>query len=112
MEWLVKILLSSIAVLASAYIIPGVEVESFTIAIVVAVVISILNMFFKPIFILLTLPITVLTLGLFLLLVNSFLVLIAANLIDGFRVSGFFSALFFSFALSILQTIFNKVEEK
>ena len=111
MNFLVKLILSSIAVTLSAYLIPGVTVDSFMTAAVVAVAISILNLFFKPIFIVLTLPVTVFTFGLFLLAINAFMIMIASSFISGFYVSGFWSALFFSFVLTFLQSLFNKTEE-
>jgi len=110
MNWLIKIMLSSVAVLFSAYLLPGVYVDSFFTAIVVALVLSIVNTFFRPLFILLTLPVTIFTFGLFLLAVNAFMIMLAGNLVDGFRVSGFWSALFFSFVLSFLQSTFNNTE--
>jgi putative membrane protein len=110
MNWIIKVLLSSIAVLLSAYLIPGMHVDSFYTAIVVALVLSVINLFFKPLFIILTLPLTVLTFGLFLLAINSFMVMLAGSFVDGFYVSGFWSALFFSFVLSFLQSVFNNAD--
>ncbi|MCK5782386.1 MAG: phage holin family protein [Flavobacteriales bacterium] len=111
MSWLVKVLLSSLAVVVAAYLIPGVEVDSFMIAIIVAIVISIMNSFFRPLFVILTLPVTILTFGLFLLAVNAFMIMISSSIVDGFHVSGFWSALFFSFVLTFLQSMFNQTEE-
>ena len=110
MNWLIKVMLSSVAVLLSAYIIPGIHVETFFTAVVVALVLSVINLFFRPLFIILTLPLTVLSFGLFLLAINSFMIMLAGNFVDGFEVSGFWSALFFSFILSFLQSVFNNTD--
>ncbi|MEN8136808.1 MAG: phage holin family protein [Bacteroidota bacterium] len=111
MNWLVKVILSSVAVLVSAYLIPGVEVDSFSTALVVAIVLSVINVFIRPIFVFLTIPISVITFGLFLLAINAFMIMLVGKLVDDFYVSGFWAALFFSFVLSLLQSIFNQTEE-
>ncbi len=111
MNWLIKVILSSVAILISAYLIPGINVDTFFTAIVVAIVLSIINLFFRPLFILLTLPVTILTFGLFLIAINAFMIMLAGNLVSGFEVTGFWSALFFSFILSFLQSMFNQTEE-
>lgn len=111
MNWLVKVILSATAVLFSSYLIPGVGIDSFYTAIVVALVLSIINLVFRPLFILLTLPVTILTFGLFLFAVNAFMIMLASSFVDGFHVSGFFTALIFSFILSLLQSIFGLTDE-
>ncbi|MBI4053984.1 MAG: phage holin family protein [Candidatus Doudnabacteria bacterium] len=100
MKILLKILLSALAVLVASYVLPGVRVESFTVALVVAVVLGLLNALVKPVLVVLTLPVTVVTLGLFLLVINAALVLIADRLVGGFSVSGFWWALVFSLVVS------------
>ena len=70
MNFLVKILLSSVAVIVASYLIPGIEVESFLAAVIIAVVLSLLNVTLKPLLIILTIPLTVVSLGLFLLVIN------------------------------------------
>jgi putative membrane protein len=102
-------LLTAIAVVLLAKLLPGVAVEGFTSAIVVAIVIGLLNVFVKPILVILTLPITVVTLGLFLLVINAGIILLADNFIDGFTVTGFWVALLFSLLLSFLQSILFSV---
>ena len=101
-----RILLSSLAVAIAAYLMPGVHVESVGIALVVAIVLGLLNAFVKPILILLTLPITVFTLGFFLLVLNALMVMLASRWVDGFYVSGFWSALFFSLLLSFIIKLY------
>lgn len=111
MNWLVKVILSAVAVLMSAYLIPGIYVDTFFTAVVVALVLSLINLVFRPLFILLTLPITIVTFGLFLIAINGFMIMLAGSFVDGFHVSGFWSALIFSFVLSFLQSVFSKTEE-
>jgi len=105
MNLLFRILLTAIAVLVLANFLPGVHVDSFTISIIVAAVLAFLNAILKPILIILTLPITIVTLGLFLLVINACIVLLADKFIDGFTVSSFWTALLFSILLSFLQSI-------
>jgi putative membrane protein len=112
MKFIVQIIISTLAVLVSAYIIPGIEVTSFFTAVVVAAVMAFLNTFLKPILIFFTIPFTLVTLGLFLLVINAAIVILTSKLIDGFLVSGFWSALFFSIVLSIVTSIFNKMAKK
>ena len=102
---LVEILLSAIAVVVLANILPGIYVSGFLTAIVVAAVLILLNLFVKPLLIIFTLPVTIVTFGLFLLVINALIILICDALISGFRVSGFWYALLFSILLSIFQSI-------
>ena len=105
MKLIIRLLLTAIVVVVLAKFLPGVEVAGFAGAIVVAVVLGLLNLILKPILVLLTLPITIVTLGLFLLVINALIILLASELLDGFAVSGFWTALLFSLLLSILQSI-------
>ncbi len=105
MNLIIRILLTAVAVVILAYILPGVDVSGFGSAIIVAVVLSLLNIFIKPILVILTLPITVITLGLFLLVINALIILIANSFINGFTVDGFWIALLFSLLLTLLQSI-------
>ncbi len=106
MNYVLRLLLSALAVVLLAKILPGVEVSSYWIALLVALVLSVLNLLVKPLLILLTLPVTILTLGLFLLIVNAIIILLADALVDGFEVQGLWWALLFSLLLSLLQSIF------
>ena len=90
-----------------AYILPGVHVANFTSAIVLALVLGIINAILKPILLILTLPITILTLGLFALVLNALLILLAASVVPGFSVDGFIWALVFGLVLSIANTVVN-----
>ncbi len=105
MKLILRILLSALAVVILAKILPGISVDTYTTAIIVAIVLSILNFIVKPILVILTLPITILTLGLFLLIINAIIILLADNLISGFAVSNIWWALLFSLLLSFLQSI-------
>jgi len=106
MKLILRILLSALAVVILAKILPGIGVDSYTTAIIVAIVLSLLNFIVKPILVLLTLPVTILTFGLFLLIINALIILIADSLIDGFQVQSIWWALLFSLLLSFLQSIF------
>lgn len=115
MKFLMKIVVSGFAVVISSYLLPGVTIDSFLTALVVAFLIALLNVFLKPVLILLTIPITVFTLGLFLLVINAIIILIVSNLTNGFYVDGLWWALLFSIILSIVMSIlesFNKPFEK
>lgn len=105
MRLIIRILLSALAVVILAKVLPGVGVDSYMTAIIVAVVLSLLNFIVRPILIILTLPITILTLGLFLLIINAIVILLTDNLIDGFAVDNIWWALLFSLLLSFLQAI-------
>lgn len=105
MKLILKLLITAVIVVLLAHFLPGVAVTGFTAAIIVAVVLAILNAILKPILVILTIPITILTLGLFLLVINAFIILLADKFIDGFGVNGFWTALLFSILLSISQSI-------
>ena len=112
MNFIVRLLLTAAAVLITSYVLPGVEVESFLYAILVAAVLGLLNTIVKPILIVLTIPITVVTLGIFLLFINAFIILIADYLLDGFSVENIWWALLFSLILSILNSILKPKKDK
>ncbi|KAB7529287.1 phage holin family protein [Flagellimonas olearia] len=109
MKLILRLLLNALAVVILSYVLPGVGVDSMMTAIIVAIVLSVLNFLVKPILVILTLPITIVTLGLFLLIINAIIILIAANLIDGFQVTSIWWALIFSLLLSFLQSILHSV---
>lgn len=109
MTILIRVLITSLAAFAAAYILPGVHIDQYLTAIILAVVLALLNLVIKPLLVILTLPITVLTLGLFLLVINAVIILIASRLIPGFHVEGFWAALFFSILLSIITTVLDRL---
>ncbi|WP_458627791.1 phage holin family protein [Winogradskyella sp. PC D3.3] len=105
MNLLIRLLLNALAVFVLANILNGVTVDGYVGALIVAIVLSVLNLLVKPILVILTLPATILTLGLFLLVINALIIVLADKLIDGFAVSSFWTALLFSVLLSILQSL-------
>lgn len=109
MNLILRLLVSALAVFILAYFLPGVREVTFGSALIVAIVIGVLNLFVKPILIIFTLPITILTLGLFLLVINACIILLADQFVDGFHVSGFWTALLFSLLLSFLQSLFYSI---
>ena len=106
MKLIFKILLTAIAVVVIAQFLPGVEIANYTSAILVAVVLGLLRVTVKPLLIFFTLPATIITLGLFLLVINAVIILLADYFVSGFSVSGFWIALLFSLLLSIFQSVF------
>lgn len=109
MKTIFKILLTAVAVLVLAYVLPGVAVASYVSAVIVAVVLGLLRLIVKPILVVLTFPITIVTLGLFLLVINAFIIIMADYFIDGFSVKNFWWALIFSLLLSFLQSVFHSI---
>lgn len=105
MNILIQLLLGGIAVFITQYLLPGVHVESFWTGVVVAALIALLNLTIKPILIVLTIPITIITLGLFLLAINAILILLAAQIIPGFTVDGFWWALLFGLILGLVNSL-------
>ncbi|MDO9137651.1 MAG: phage holin family protein [Lutibacter sp.] len=105
MNLILKIVLTAVAVLVIAHFLPGVSVVNFTSSVIVAIVLALLRVTIKPLLIILTLPVTIVTLGLFLLVINALIILLADNLIDGFQVTGFWIALLFSLILSVFESI-------
>lgn len=112
MNWIIRLLLNGLAVVLTAYLLPGVSVSNYGTAIIVALVLAILNVIVKPILVVLTIPITIVTLGIFLLVINAVIILFVDNLVGGFEVRGFWWALLFSLILSIFNSLFNDLAGK
>lgn len=108
MNIVLRILISAIVAFALSYILSGVHIQSFITALILAIVLGILNLFVKPILVILTLPITIFTFGLFLFVINALIILLAAKFVNGFRVDGFWWALLFSLLLSVLTSFLYK----
>jgi len=104
---IIRFFLTGLAVVLTAYLLPGVDVTDYWTALLVAAVLALANIFVKPLLIILTIPITIVTLGLFLLVINALMILLADYLVDGFAVSGFWWALLFSLILSIFNSLFD-----
>ena len=112
MKTILRVLLTALAVVILAKVLPGVTVEGYGSAIIVAIVIALLRFIVKPILVILTLPITIITFGLFLLVINAIIIMMADFFVPGFEVSTIWWALLFSLLLSILQSIFHSVLDK
>ncbi|MEY4652607.1 MAG: hypothetical protein RI884_1188 [Pseudomonadota bacterium] len=112
MKLIAKWLLSATALVFVAQVYAGVEVTSFTAALVAALVIGLLNLFIRPVLVLLTLPVTVLTLGLFLFVINALMFWWAASFLDGFHVDGFGAALVGSLIYSVLGVVIDLALER
>ena len=97
-------IVSALVIFSVAYILPGVHVANFTSALVVALVLGIINAFVKPVLVILTLPITILTLGIFYFVLNALLILFVGSIVPGFKVDGFLWALVFGIVLSIANS--------
>lgn len=108
---LINWIVSALAILVAAYLLPGVHVTSFAAALVAVVVLGIINAVIKPILLILTLPINILTLGLFTFVINALVIILAANLVSGFTVDSFWWALAFSIILSIISFFLNSLNK-
>lgn len=110
MKLIIRLIISTIAVLVTDLLLSGVHAEDFMTGLLVAVVLGLLNTFVRPILLLLTLPVTVFTLGLFILVINAAMVLLAAKLVPGFVVESFWWALGFSLLMGIVQGFLNALD--
>ncbi|MEO6077918.1 MAG: phage holin family protein [Candidatus Andersenbacteria bacterium] len=112
MNIILKWILSALAIMLTAYLLPGVVVTGLTAALIAALVLGLLNAFIKPLLVLLTLPVTILSLGLFTFVINTVLVLITSKLVSGFLVVDFWNGLLFSLIFSIVTSLFSILELK
>ena len=110
MNYIGKLFVNGFAVMITAFLLPGVHVENYLSALSVAIVLSLLNTFIKPLLIILTIPVTIMTFGLFLIIINVLIISLADDLIDGFSIDGFWWTVLFSFLLSVINSIFNRDE--
>ena len=109
---LLKWALFALVIMLSAWLIPGIEVDGFSSALLVVVVMALINTFVKPLIVLITLPINVITLGLFIFVINAALLLLLGKITPGFEVDGFLSALLGSVVISFLGTLISNIEPK
>lgn len=111
MKTLIRFLISALSILTAAYLMEnfGISIDSFTTALVVAVVLGILNLLVKPILIVLTLPLTIITLGIFLIFINAIIIYLTGELVGGFEVSGIWSALFFGLIYSVISSFLQYI---
>jgi putative membrane protein len=108
MRVILRLLLYTCAVLITAWILRrGVHVENFATAIMVAIALAILNTFIRPVLVFLTIPVTIFTLGFFLLVINALIIMLIGRIVPGFTVDGFWWALLFSVILSIIASLFG-----
>ncbi len=106
---LINWVIATIAILVAAYLIPGIRVDSIGAALIGAAILGILNAVVKPILVILTLPITLLTLGLFLFVINALMFLLAGSLLSGFHVQSFWPALLGSLVVTVVSYVANSV---
>ncbi len=104
---LINWLVSAMVIFSVAYVLPGVHIQDFTAALVVALVLGVINALVKPVLSILTLPITIMTLGLFSLVLNALLILLVGSIVPGFKIDGFMWALLFGILLSIVNFVVN-----
>ncbi len=107
MALIIKWLIMTASVMIAAYVIPGVTVRSFFSALWVALFLGIVNLLLRPFLLLITLPINIITLGLFTFVINGVIILLASSIVKGFQVSGFWIAVLFSIVLSIINYLMN-----
>jgi putative membrane protein len=100
-------LVNALALLALPYVFPWVKVDSFTAALVAALVLGLINTLIRPLLVLLTLPVTILTLGLFIFVLNGLLFWAVGSFVDGFHVSGFWSAVFGAIVYSLISWLLS-----
>lgn len=107
--WLIKWLVNALAIMLAAWLIPGVEVAGLWAALWLVVLLGLVNMFIRPILIVLTLPVNLLTFGLFTFVINALLILFLATILQGFAVSGFWVAVLFSIIISLFNYLLNNL---
>jgi putative membrane protein len=112
MKFITQIIVSALAVIVTSLLLPGVHIDGPLTAVIVAAVLSFMNTIVKPVLVLLTIPITLFTLGLFLLVINAVIILLTSKLVPGFVISGFWAALFFSLVLTLITSVFNSLGKK
>ncbi|MHC1706184.1 MAG: phage holin family protein [Bacteroidales bacterium] len=111
MNFILRIIVSSLAVIITSYLLKGVHIDGALTAVIVAIVLALLNTFLKPFIIFLTIPFTFITLGLFLLVINVFMIYLVTRLVPGFSVDGFWWALGFSVILSLMTSLLERLNE-
>jgi putative membrane protein len=109
---MIKFLLNGAAVLIAAYILPGVHVSHYGYALLTALALSLANTFIKPILIFLTIPLTLITLGIFLLVINAIIIMMVSKFVPGFWVDGFWWALLFSLIMSVFNSMISEILQK
>ncbi len=111
MNILARWLLSALAITVTAYVLSGVHIDNFLAALAAAFILGIINLTIKPLILMLTLPLTIITLGLFTFIINSLMIMLSAQLVPGFEIDGFWWAVLFSLILSIINYFLYKIFE-
>lgn len=111
MGFILRLFFTWVAIIIASYVLPGIHIRDYTSALIAAAVLALLDSFVKPVLVFLTIPITLVTLGLFLLVINALIVLFGARIVDGFEVDGFWWALGFSLIVSIIVTLLEAVDK-
>lgn len=106
---IIKFIVNGFVVYVTAYLLSGVIVSDFKVALIVALVLAALNILIKPILLILSLPVTILTLGLFTFVIDALMVILATKIVPGFSVDSFLTALVFSVVMTILSYILHKI---
>ena len=109
MKLLVELITRMIVLLVTAYVVPGFHIDSYSTALIVALVLGILNMLLKPLLVLFTLPATILSFGLFIFVINAILLIVASQFIKGFRIDSFFTAVIAAIVISIVSSILSTI---
>ena len=113
MRWIINLLITALVVYVLSILLkPHVTINSFTTAIIFALVLAVLNAIVKPLIIILTLPLTIITLGLFLLVINVLIILLADKFVSGIKIDGFWWAFIFGLLLSVVSTLLQKLEKR
>lgn len=111
LRMILKLILTALALIVTAYILPGFNVDSFGTALVAAIVFALVNLFIKPLMTIITLPLNIVTLGLFTFVINAAMLALVAALVDGFEITNFFSALIGAIVLSLISTVLTDLAE-
>lgn len=109
MQILITLILRTLAIMGAAYLLPGVEVFNWKVALLAAIVLGLLNMVLKPVLHIFALPLTILTLGLFAFIINGFLILLTDFLVEGFDVRNIWWAILFSLVLTMINSILDAI---
>ena len=112
MKIIIHWIVSALAILVTAYLLPGVSVDGLLAALILAVVLGAINTFLRPVLILLTLPLSIMTLGLFVLVINALLIMLAGSIVPGFAVGSFWWALLFGIVLALVNSVLQMFEKE
>ena len=106
MNFIIRLLVTAAVAYGLAYLLKGIHIDSYWTALVFALVLAIVNLIVRPLLVILTIPLTIITLGLFLFVINALMVLLASKVVDGITIDGFWWALLFGLLLSIVSSLF------